>query len=142
MPIYAYRCDSCGARQEVLQKISDAPLTVCPACGEPRLRKELSAPAFQLKGSGWYVTDFRDKDKPKHSDAHKDSGGEAGKGEHSAAPASTGSGADSTPAAASASPAGAGAGSGAAPVPSAASGGGSSGTASSGAAATAKPPVA
>ena len=60
MPIYAYRCDSCGVEKDVLQKLSDAPLTVCPDCGAGTFHKRLSAPAFQLKGSGWYVTDFRD----------------------------------------------------------------------------------
>lgn len=59
MPIYAYKCESCGHAKDVLQKISDAPLTVCPACGEPAFRKQLTAAGFQLKGSGWYVTDFR-----------------------------------------------------------------------------------
>ena len=63
MPIYAYRCDSCGVRKDVLQKLSEAPLTQCPDCGAPSFTKELSAPAFQLKGSGWYVTDFRDQGK-------------------------------------------------------------------------------
>jgi putative FmdB family regulatory protein len=63
MPIYAYKCDSCGHAQDVLQKISDAPLTDCPACGQPTLRKQVTAAGFQLKGSGWYVTDFRGGDK-------------------------------------------------------------------------------
>ncbi len=59
MPIYAYRCESCGHAKDVLQKISDAPLTECPACGAAAFRKQLTAAGFQLKGSGWYVTDFR-----------------------------------------------------------------------------------
>ena len=59
MPIYAYKCESCGHAKDVLQKISDAPLTDCPACGAPKFSKQLSAPGFQLKGSGWYATDFR-----------------------------------------------------------------------------------
>jgi putative FmdB family regulatory protein len=59
MPIYAYKCESCGHAKDVLQKISDAPLTDCPACGEPKFSKQLSAPGFQLKGSGWYATDFK-----------------------------------------------------------------------------------
>lgn len=59
MPIYAYKCDSCGLSRDVLQKISDAPLTQCPACGQPTLKKQVTAAGFQLKGSGWYVTDFR-----------------------------------------------------------------------------------
>lgn len=61
MPIYAYRCETCGHAKDVIQKFSDAPLTVCPACGADAFRKQLTAPAFQLKGSGWYVTDFRDQ---------------------------------------------------------------------------------
>ena len=59
MPIYAYSCTSCGHAQDVLQKISDAVLTVCPACGQSAYAKQLTAAGFQLKGSGWYVTDFR-----------------------------------------------------------------------------------
>ncbi|MBS0509232.1 MAG: zinc ribbon domain-containing protein [Proteobacteria bacterium] len=59
MPIYAYRCGTCGHAKDVLQKISDAPLTDCPACGAPTFSKQLTAAGFQLKGSGWYVTDFR-----------------------------------------------------------------------------------
>lgn len=59
MPIYAYRCESCGHAKDVLQKISDAPLTVCPQCGAEAFRKQVTAAGFQLKGSGWYVTDFR-----------------------------------------------------------------------------------
>lgn len=59
MPIYAYKCASCGHAKDVLQKISDAPLTTCPACGAEAFSKQLTAAGFQLKGSGWYVTDFR-----------------------------------------------------------------------------------
>ena len=59
MPIYAYKCESCGHAKDVLQKISDAPLSECPACGKPTFSKQLTAAGFQLKGSGWYVTDFR-----------------------------------------------------------------------------------
>ena len=58
MPIYAYKCESCGHSKDVLQKMSDAPLTNCPQCGAPAFRKQLTAAGFQLKGSGWYVTDF------------------------------------------------------------------------------------
>jgi putative FmdB family regulatory protein len=61
MPIYEYRCAECGAQKEILQRISDAPLTICPECGKPALTKLVSAAGFQLKGTGWYVTDFRDK---------------------------------------------------------------------------------
>jgi len=59
MPIYAYKCESCGAAKDVLQKISDSALTDCPACGKPTFRKQVTAAGFQLKGSGWYATDFR-----------------------------------------------------------------------------------
>ncbi|WP_251864287.1 FmdB family zinc ribbon protein [Achromobacter sp. Marseille-Q4962] len=59
MPIYAYKCSACGHAKDVLQKISDAPLTVCPACGASTFTKQVTAAGFQLKGSGWYVTDFR-----------------------------------------------------------------------------------
>jgi len=59
MPIYAYKCGSCGHAKDVLQKISDAPLTDCPACGSSTFSKQLTAAGFQLKGSSWYATDFK-----------------------------------------------------------------------------------
>jgi putative FmdB family regulatory protein len=59
MPIYEYRCSDCGHKLEALQKLSDSPLTDCPACGKARLSKLVSAAGFQLKGSGWYATDFK-----------------------------------------------------------------------------------
>ena len=59
MPIYAYKCDSCGYAKDVLQKMSDATLVDCPQCAAPAFKKQLTAAGFQLKGSGWYVTDFR-----------------------------------------------------------------------------------
>lgn len=59
MPIYAYQCGTCGHAKDVLQKMSDAPLTDCPACGAQTFTKQLTAAGFQLKGSGWYQTDFR-----------------------------------------------------------------------------------
>lgn len=59
MPIYAYRCGSCGHAKDVLQKLSDAPLTQCPSCGADAFSKQITAAGFQLKGSGWYATDFR-----------------------------------------------------------------------------------
>ncbi|SER44602.1 FmdB family zinc ribbon protein [Giesbergeria anulus] len=59
MPIYAYKCGSCGHAKDVLQKMSDPPLTQCPACGAEAFTKQVTAAGFQLKGSGWYVTDFR-----------------------------------------------------------------------------------
>jgi putative FmdB family regulatory protein len=60
MPIYAYKCSACGFAKDALQKMSDAPLTVCPTCGASAFEKQVTAAGFQLKGSGWYVTDFRD----------------------------------------------------------------------------------
>ena len=59
MPIYAYRCEACGFAKDVLQKISDPVLTDCPTCGKATFKKQLTAAGFQLKGTGWYVTDFR-----------------------------------------------------------------------------------
>ena len=59
MPIYAYKCSSCGHAQDVLQKVSDAPLTVCTVCGAATFTKQLTAAGFQLKGNGWYATDFK-----------------------------------------------------------------------------------
>ena len=64
MPIYAYKCESCGAAKDVLQKISDPALSDCPACGQPTFRKQITAAGFQLKGSGWYATDFRGGSSP------------------------------------------------------------------------------
>ena len=59
MPIYAYRCEECGFAKDVLQKMSDPQLTVCLSCGKPSFKKQLTAAGFQLKGTGWYATDFR-----------------------------------------------------------------------------------
>ena len=59
MPIYAYRCSACGHAKDVLQKLSDAPLTTCPACGAEQFTKQVTAAGFQLQGSGWYATDFQ-----------------------------------------------------------------------------------
>jgi putative FmdB family regulatory protein len=65
MPIYEYQCGACGDRHEFIQRFSDGPKRKCPACGARKLKRLVSAAAFHLKGSGWYVTDFRDKDKKK-----------------------------------------------------------------------------
>ena len=84
MPIYAYKCSSCGHTKDVLQKISADPLTVCPACSAATFAKQLTAPGFQLKGSGWYVTDFRDAKKPAadaKSEVAKTDAGSDGKAE-------------------------------------------------------------
>ncbi|XHS80409.1 FmdB family zinc ribbon protein [Burkholderiaceae bacterium UC74_6] len=59
MPIYAYACSACGHAKDVLQKLSDAPLSTCPACGAEFFSKQITAAGFQLKGSGWYATDFK-----------------------------------------------------------------------------------
>jgi putative FmdB family regulatory protein len=74
MPIYAYRCEACGHAQDHLQKISDPLMVDCPACGQAAYKKQLTAAGFQLKGSGWYVTDFRDGGK---KDAAKKDGDSA-----------------------------------------------------------------
>ena len=65
MPIYEYRCGSCGFEKEYLQKVNDAPIAACPACGSDAYAKLISAAGFQLKGSGWYATDFKNGAKPK-----------------------------------------------------------------------------
>ncbi len=69
MPIYAYACAACGLRKDILQKLSEAVITTCPDCGKEAFSKQLTAPAFQLKGSGWYVTDFREGAKKPESGA-------------------------------------------------------------------------
>ncbi len=76
MPIYEYECSSCGNRVEHMQKMSDPPLVECPKCGKPDLMRLISAPAFQLKGEGWYATDFRGT---KNSSETKKSSSEADK---------------------------------------------------------------
>jgi putative FmdB family regulatory protein len=69
MPIYDYRCTSCGLKKEVMRKISDEQLTTCPECGKETFAKQVSAAGFQLKGSGWYATDFKGGSKPKEESA-------------------------------------------------------------------------
>lgn len=92
MPIYEYKCGACGFQKEFLQRISDAPLTECPECGKQSLNKMVTAAGFQLKGSGWYATDFKDKGsaKPK-PDAAKTA--DAPKKDESKAEAACGAGA-------------------------------------------------
>jgi putative FmdB family regulatory protein len=100
MPIYAYKCESCGFAKDVLQKISDAPLQDCPTCAQPTFKKQLTAAGFQLKGSGWYVTDFKGGSAPSTSVAPATGDGAAAPAvKADAAPAAA------TPAAASPSPA-------------------------------------
>ncbi|WP_114195132.1 FmdB family zinc ribbon protein [Edaphovirga cremea] len=90
MPIYEYACSACNHRLEKLQKLSDAPLTDCPECGQPSLKKLISAAGFQLKGTGWYATDFKpggqQKDKSSASENSSTSGA-AGASSSSAASA-------------------------------------------------------
>jgi len=105
MPIYAYKCSACGFAKDVLQKISDAPLSDCLSCGQPAFEKQVTAAGFQLKGSGWYVTDFRGDKTQAPASAE---GADAPKTEKGAEPATTSSasGADiPTPAPAAATPA-------------------------------------
>jgi putative FmdB family regulatory protein len=100
MPIYAYRCDECGFSKDVLQKISDPVLTTCLSCGKPAFKKQVTAAGFQLKGSGWYVTDFRGGKTPATGTAPSTTAAD------SAAPAAPGTTADSSaPAAAAPAPA-------------------------------------
>ena len=91
MPIYAYKCSSCGNEKDVLQKVSDAPLTECPACGAASFAKQLTAAGFQLKGSGWYATDFRNgsaaKPGSKPAEAKPDGGDAPSPAEPAAKPA-------------------------------------------------------
>jgi putative FmdB family regulatory protein len=77
MPIYAYKCDACGHAKDVLQKMSDPQLNNCPSCGQATFKKQLTAAGFQLKGTGWYVTDFREgggKNSAPAADAKSESG--------------------------------------------------------------------
>lgn len=81
MPIYEYQCSACGHQLEAFQNMSEAPLTDCPHCHQPNLQKLVSAAGFQLKGTGWYATDFRNKGKPevkKESDGSSSDGGQSG----------------------------------------------------------------
>lgn len=96
MPIYGYVCKNCEQTLDVLQKISDEPLVDCPECGEPQLRRQLSAPRFRLKGAGWYETDFK-KDNQRNLHGEKDTGkkGDAKKDDKSAAKTSDNAGSES-----------------------------------------------
>ena len=93
MPIYEYECGACGDRHEIIQKFSDAPKRECPACGAPKLKRLVTAAAFHLKGDGWYVTDFRDKDKKK-GDGKDDKSSADAKGDGKSTDKSTDKGAD------------------------------------------------
>lgn len=83
MPIYEYLCSECGHQLEVIQKISDEPLSVCPECEKSALRKQISAPAFRLSGSGWYETDFKTDKEKKRNLAGTDSSAGSEKSEKS-----------------------------------------------------------
>ena len=75
MPIYEYSCQECGHSLEAIQKLADAPLTDCPACGKPALKKQVSAPSFRLSGGGWYETDFKTGDKKNIAGERSDGAG-------------------------------------------------------------------
>jgi putative FmdB family regulatory protein len=101
MPIYAYKCSSCGHTKDALQKISDDPLTICPACGAAAFTKQVTAAGFQLKGSGWYVSDFRGNSDGANSGVGKP----ADDAKPAAAPVDSAAPAAATPAAPAATPA-------------------------------------
>lgn len=102
MPIYEYACQQCHHHLEKLQKLSDEPLSLCPQCGEASLQRLMSAAGFQLKGTGWYETDFKHKNKPKETESsakeskadnsqnHKDSSQTGDSGQQSSTKQSTG----------------------------------------------------
>ncbi|WP_027777845.1 FmdB family zinc ribbon protein [Paraburkholderia caledonica] len=126
MPIYAYRCESCGFGKDVLQKMSDAQLTQCPDCGKDTFRKQVTAAGFQLKGSGWYVTDFRGGNSGTSAPAKADADGASnGNPAGTAAPAGNGAAQADTATASSAA---------ATPAPPAAAPAASTGASSSGSA--------
>lgn len=90
MPIYEYRCRNCGFEKEYLQKLSDAPVTDCPTCGKPEMAKLVSAAGFQLKGTGWYATDFKNGPRPgKAESVDKSKPGQAESAEKKEEPKST-----------------------------------------------------
>ncbi|RZL91543.1 MAG: zinc ribbon domain-containing protein [Variovorax sp.] len=101
MPIYAYKCSACGFAKDVLRKMSDAPLTECPNCGASAFEKQVTAAGFQLKGSGWYVTDFRDGGGKKAAESK----GEGAPAADDAKPAAAAEGAAAPAPAASSAPA-------------------------------------
>lgn len=127
MPIYAYKCSACGHEQDVLQKMSDPVLTDCPQCKQSTYVKQVTAAGFQLKGTGWYVTDFRDNNRGKSASTESKQGA-AGQGGASIS-GSSDSGASSN--------AGSGSGSSNSGPGGSSSGAGSSGSGGSGAGATA-----
>lgn len=95
MPIYEYRCQSCGHELEKLQKLSDPPLVDCPDCQKPELKKQISAAGFRLKGSGWYETDFK-KDRKRNIAGESDGGTKKDGSGDSASKKDSGTGSDSS----------------------------------------------
>lgn len=90
MPIYEYRCGQCGHEKEYLQKVSDPAITVCPSCGASAMTKLISAAGFQLKGSGWYATDFKNGGGKATAAAPKEGGSGDKPAETAAAPCANG----------------------------------------------------
>ena len=107
MPLYEYECDACGERYELIRKFSDPPLETCPKCGKGPVRKLVSSPAFQFKGSGWYITDCARKGESEKSSAGKAtrSDDKAGKSDSSATDSSSKSGSTSSDTSSSEKPA-------------------------------------
>jgi len=106
MPIYAYKCETCGFAKDVLQKMSDAPLTECPTCGKASFHKQVTAAGFQLKGSGWYVTDFKGNGSAPATAVAPAAGAPSAAGATSAASAASAATTDTAPATPSAPAAG------------------------------------
>lgn len=105
MPIYAYRCSACGHAQDVLQKMSDPLLVTCPECGLDTYEKQVTAASFHLKGTGWYVTDFRGEGKPDAPPSDSDHSASHGAAASEGAPAASSAPTTSAPAPAAAAPA-------------------------------------
>jgi putative FmdB family regulatory protein len=99
MPIYEYRCSECGFQDEFLQKLSEPLLTVCPSCGKESFKKLLSAAGFQLKGSGWYATDFKSSGSKPEAKADKTQKPDAATSTEGPTAASTSSSSETAPAA-------------------------------------------
>jgi len=94
VPIYEYRCTSCGFEKEYLQKVSDPPVTQCPNCGQTAMIKKLTVAGFQLKGTGWYATDFKHGSTARPAPSGKGNGAEGGSGKSDDKPAASDSGGD------------------------------------------------
>jgi putative FmdB family regulatory protein len=105
MPLYAYKCETCGFSKDVLRKMSDPPLSLCPSCNAETFRKQVTAAGFQLKGSGWYVTDFRGGNSAVAAPKSDEGGGKAEPGAKADGAKPAGDAAAAAPAAASPAPA-------------------------------------